>query len=85
MGMAADKLVTPSGSNVTGDGACRCDKQERNCRNRERLARHCAPFISLYHCRVENKRGTVESREVLGNHRRQSEQSRLELGVCLSD
>ena len=33
-----------------------------------------ASFISLCHCRVENKRGTIESREVLGNNCRQPQE-----------
>jgi hypothetical protein len=32
---------------------------------------------------VENKRGTIESREVLGNNCQQSQETRLELG-CVS-
>ena len=34
------------------------------------LARHCSPFISLCHCCVESKRGTIRSSEGQGNHLR---------------
>jgi len=40
-----------------GRRGCRCDAKKRNCGNRERFTRHCGPFISFCHCRVERKRG----------------------------
>jgi hypothetical protein len=45
-----------------------------------------ASFISLCHCSLESKRDTIRrANEVLGNHRRESKQSRLELGLRRRD
>jgi hypothetical protein len=58
---------------------------KKRSRSRERRARHCAVFVSLWRCRVEGKGGRIRPREELGNNRQPSHESRLELGLCLSD
>ena len=42
------------------------------------------PFTSLSHCCVESKKTESPRETLLGDHRRQSQQSRLELGLRLS-
>ena len=44
----------------------------------------CAAFHINCHCRVEIKSGRIRSGEILGNYCRQTQQSRLELGLCVS-
>jgi hypothetical protein len=44
------------------------------------VSRLIGPFIPLCHCYVEEKIGAIAS-EVLGDHCRQTQQSRLELGA----
>jgi hypothetical protein len=41
-----------------------------------------APVTSLCHCRVEGKRGTIESREVMRDHRGQSEAKPVGVGAA---
>ena len=40
------------------------------------------PFISLCLCLVENKEGRINLTRLYCNNRRQSQQSRLEFGLC---
>ena len=48
------------------------------------VSRLIGPFIPLCHCYVEKKRGGIAC-QVLGDHCRQTQQSRLELGLCFCD
>ena len=73
-------------SNVTGGDLAAALQKKRNCGNREDShAHHCNRSSQFVIAVWSTKAAHSGQNALLGDHRRQSQQSRLELGLRLSD